>query len=129
MILIVEDHRDTAEALGRLLQKGGYECASTETGSSALARMRDAKPALIILDYMLPDMDGYQILRTVKSDPRLRDIPVIMYSAVLANAARSGAMEAGATRWISKGADAWGELLAAVRDLCPQSGQNPFADA
>jgi CheY-like chemotaxis protein len=80
-ILIVDDEFSIVETLGEILSWEGYGFASASNGQAGLEQARAHKPALILLDYMMPVMDGVQMLGSLRSDPDLRDIPVIMMTA------------------------------------------------
>ncbi len=77
-ILVVEDSRTQAELLRYLLEEHGYAVTTAADGKQAFSRVREVKPALIISDIVMPEMDGYELCQNIKSDPGLRDIPVIL---------------------------------------------------
>lgn len=81
MIYIVEDDASIRELEQYALQTNGYEASGCEDGASFWAALRNAAPELVILDVMLPDEDGYQILNKLRADPATRTIPVIMVTA------------------------------------------------
>lgn len=81
MIYIVEDDASIRELEQYALQTNGYEANGCEDGASFWAALRNAAPELVILDVMLPDEDGYQILNKLRGDPATRTIPVIMVTA------------------------------------------------
>lgn len=81
MIYIVEDDASIRELEQYALQTNGYEAMGCEDGASFWAALRNAAPELVILDVMLPDEDGYQILNKLRGDPATRTIPVIMVTA------------------------------------------------
>lgn len=81
MIYIVEDDASIRELEQYALQTNGYEARGCEDGASFWAALRTAMPDLVILDVMLPDEDGYQILTRLRADPATRAIPVIMVTA------------------------------------------------
>jgi len=81
MIYIVEDDASIRELEQYALQTNGYEANGCEDGASFWAALRTAMPDLVILDVMLPDEDGYQILTRLRADPATRAIPVIMVTA------------------------------------------------
>jgi len=81
MIYIVEDDASIRELEQYALQTNGYEANGCEDGASFWAALRTAMPDLVILDVMLPDEDGYQILTRLRTDPATRAIPVIMVTA------------------------------------------------
>lgn len=81
MIYIVEDDASIRELEQYALQTNGYEARGCEDGASFWTALRTAMPDLVILDVMLPDEDGYQILTRLRADPATRAIPVIMVTA------------------------------------------------
>ena len=78
MIYIVEDDASIRELEQYALQTNGYEAAGCEDAASFWAAMHQARPELVILDVMLPDEDGYQILSKLRDDPATQTLPVIM---------------------------------------------------
>ncbi|HAK88795.1 MAG: hypothetical protein A2077_02675 [Nitrospirae bacterium GWC2_46_6] len=82
LILVVEDDPSTSELLTLHLAQGGYRVAHVYNGDFAISRIREAKPFAVLLDVMMPGKDGWEILQELKSDPELKDIPVIMASVV-----------------------------------------------
>ncbi len=82
LILVVEDDPATAEVLTLYLAQGGYRVAHAYSGEEALNRIRELKPFSVLLDVMLPGKDGWEILQELKSDPELKDIPVIISSVI-----------------------------------------------
>jgi CheY-like chemotaxis protein len=80
-VLIVEDDVDIRETLGELLESAGYEIVRAANGLEALAAARRAPPDLIVLDLMMPVMDGWQFRSAQRRDPALASVPVIAISA------------------------------------------------
>jgi CheY-like chemotaxis protein len=81
-LLIVDDNEINRDVLARHLGRQGYTTAVAENGRQALEMIRAQKFGLLLLDVMMPEMNGYQVLQYLKTDPHLRDIPVIMISAL-----------------------------------------------
>src|SRR5947209_12839930 len=81
-LLIVDDNSMNHIMLPRYIPKLGYQAALTENGRQALEKLQGEPFDLVLLDVEMPEMDGYQVLEYIKADTRLRDIPVIMISAV-----------------------------------------------
>src|SRR5205814_10329493 len=77
VILVVDDHKDTCDALERLLKHKGYEATCVESADEAIRFLRRELPALIILDEMMPGMNGLELLHLLREDPRYDHIPVI----------------------------------------------------
>ena len=80
-LLIVEDDEDIAHLLAHSVRKAGFEAAVMLSGAGVLARLRESPPDLLLLDVMLPGLDGRDICRAVRKDPRTQSIPVIMITA------------------------------------------------
>jgi class 3 adenylate cyclase len=82
VILVVDDNADNRDMLARRLRRQGYEVLTADGGQAALDTLARAPVDLLLLDVMMPDIDGYAVLQRVKSDPALRDVPVVMISAL-----------------------------------------------
>lgn len=80
-ILIVDDEFGIVEALVDFLQDEGYRTAIALNGRQALEKMAEERPVLVLLDYMLPVMNGPAVLEAMKADSGLKDVPVVMMSA------------------------------------------------
>jgi CheY-like chemotaxis protein len=81
-VLVVDDHEPTGRAIARLISHAGYHGVHVDNGEAALRFMRGHRPALIVLDVMMPGMDGPEVLRRVREDPDTCELPVVMFSAV-----------------------------------------------
>jgi CheY-like chemotaxis protein len=81
-VLCVEDDPDMIEYISLILSRAGYEVIGADGGSEGLEAMRREKPDLILLDLMMPEMDGAEVLLRKKQDPSIRDIPVIALTAL-----------------------------------------------
>lgn len=101
-ILVIEDEEDIRELVSYNLLKEGYQVASTASGEEGLAAVKDCKPALILLDLMLPGMDGLQVCRTLRADEVTSSIPVVMLTAKGEEADIVKGLEAGADDYIVK---------------------------
>ena len=82
VILVVDDGEDNRDMLARRLRRQGYEVLTADGGRAALATLAGAPVDLVLLDVMMPDLDGYAVLERLKADPARRDIPVLMISAL-----------------------------------------------
>ncbi len=82
VVLVVDDIEANRDVLSRRLQRQGYEVARAENGRQALEKLRAEKFDLVLLDIMMPEMDGYEVLQRLKADDASRHIPVIMISAL-----------------------------------------------
>jgi len=108
-VLIVEDHEDTRSVLVHLMELDGYIAAGAGGGSEALVMMHEQRPSLVITDYNMPGMDGVALIEEIRRDARLRDVPVILFSAAFGDL-QSKAMRAGANAFVSKHSMDWAEL-------------------
>ncbi len=80
-ILVVDDEPSIASLVAQALKRKGYECSSAHDGDEALEVITQTHPDLVILDLMLPGMDGWEVCRRVKSDPELKNTPILMLTA------------------------------------------------
>ena len=81
-VLVIDDDREAREIIERFLKKDGFEVMTAASGEEGLRIAHRIKPATITLDVMMPDMDGWSVLRALQADPELRDIPVVIVSMV-----------------------------------------------
>ncbi len=81
-ILIVDDTVDNLNFLSRLLIERGYKVRAVKNGASALRAVEIQRPEIILLDIMMPDMDGYEVCRRLKENKNTREIPVLFISAL-----------------------------------------------
>ncbi|MBX9936724.1 MAG: response regulator [Burkholderiaceae bacterium] len=101
-ILVVDDEERNVKLLEVLLQAEGYATVSALNGREALAAAVSACPDLILLDIMMPDMDGFETVAQLKADPRTRQVPVIMVTALDDRDTKQRALLAGAEEFLSK---------------------------
>ena len=115
-LLIVDDEAQNRRLLEALLLPEGYRTLQASSGADALAMVRTAAPDLILLDVMMPDMDGHQVTRALKSNPATSNIPIILVTALNDREARLAGLNAGAEDFLSKPVDR-AELWLRVRNL------------
>lgn len=101
-ILLVEDEKDLVETVTLRLEANGYEVISAYDGFQGLEKAKRERPDLIILDLMLPKMDGYKVCGLLKADTRYNKIPVIMFTARAQESDRKMGKEVGAEVYITK---------------------------
>lgn len=101
-ILIVEDERDIVELLKYNLKQENFQVDAVRNGADALQRAVDFPPDLILLDLMLPEVDGLIVCRLLKNDPRTKKIPVVMLTAKIDEQDRVTGLELGADDYITK---------------------------
>lgn len=101
-ILVVDDDVDTLRLVGLMLQRQGYHIIAASSGRQALSMARSEEPDLIILDVMMPDMDGYEVTRRLRSDQVTATIPIIMFTAKSQIDDKVTGFEAGADDYLTK---------------------------
>ena len=101
-VLVVDDEADLVRILQFGLQSMGYQVETASDGQEGLKKAREMKPDIILLDLMLPKLDGYKVCRLLKFDERYKNIPIIILSARTQEGDQSLAMEMGANRFITK---------------------------
>jgi len=101
-ILLIEDEKDMAYAVSLQLEAKGYEIITACDGQEGLNKARAENPDLIILDLMLPKIDGYKVCRMLKFDNKYKDIPVILFTARAQDSDRKTGREVGADAYITK---------------------------
>jgi DNA-binding response OmpR family regulator len=101
-ILIVDDELDLLAVLRMGLQLEGFDVLEAADGDEGLRRARADRPDLVVLDLMLPRLDGYQVCRTLKFDPRFKNLPILILSARPGEQDRRLALEMGADDFIRK---------------------------
>lgn len=106
-VLLVDDSPDTRRFLTLLLKRWGYRVECAASGGEAIELVGQAVPDLIILDVMMPDMDGMEVLRRLRSEPSTSDVPVILHTAISDLTTRESARRQGATDfWVKAGTSA-----------------------
>ncbi len=81
-VLVVDDEFGVAEVLDAILTDEGYRVITATNGRQALARIAEQRPDLVLLDYMMPILDGVAVLRALAADPTARDLPIVVMSAL-----------------------------------------------
>lgn len=115
-VLCVDDEPQNLRLLEVLLAGNGYEVIKAENGRQALEIVRHQAVDIILLDIMMPEMDGFEVCRLLKSNEKYRNIPVIMITSLTSREDRIKGIDAGAEDFISKPFDV-GEVLARIRML------------
>lgn len=129
-ILLIEDQRDMRNNLGTILEMEGYEVLTADTGLKGLSLARQLLPQLIICDVMMPEMDGFSVLRSIRQDSSMAHIPFIFLTAKGEKCDLRMGMNLGADDYLTKPVTA-AELLSAVQarllreQLRPQAGFCP----
>ncbi|OGC23271.1 DNA-binding response regulator [candidate division WOR-1 bacterium RIFOXYB2_FULL_42_35] len=121
-ILIVEDEKDIVEVIEYNLKKEGFKVSKAFDGKKGLKLAQDKRPALIILDLMLPELDGLEVCKKLKGDVRTAEIPVIMLTAKGSEIDRILGLELGADDYITK-PFSLRELIARVKAILKRCSQ------
>jgi DNA-binding response OmpR family regulator len=115
-VLVIEDEPNISEAIRFILTRDGWQVEVEADGFAALERLRDAPPDALILDLMLPDMDGFEVLRSLRAQDATRHLPVLMLTAKGQTADRELAAQLGVTRFMTK-PFANAEVVAALQSM------------
>jgi two-component system, OmpR family, alkaline phosphatase synthesis response regulator PhoP len=123
-VLIVEDDPDIADLIRRYLQKDGFEVDVRGSGRDALTAIGAQPPDVLVLDLMLPQVNGLEICRMVRSDEKTASIPIIMVTARADESERIAGLDLGADDYLAKPFSP-GELVARVRALIRRTARTP----
>ncbi len=115
-IVIVEDEPDTAEMFAEMMRLSGHHVLKSYGGTPAIALISHELPDVVVLDVMMPDLSGLEVLRFIRRDPRLEQIPVIVVSAKSLPSDIKDGLDAGADVYLTKPV-AFQDLNAAVRKV------------
>jgi pilus assembly protein CpaE len=127
-ILVVDDDSSTLRLIGYMLERGGFQVQLAGDGEDGLAKVLRQPPDLVVLDVMMPGLNGYQVCERLRTDPRTAHIPVIILTARSQRIDQQTALEAGADLYLSKPVSPT-ELLGKVNDLLYRSPHVPPAAA
>ena len=101
-ILIIDDDLDTLRLVGLMLQRQGYQITAATNGQQGLEKAFEDKPNLILLDVMMPDMDGYEVARRLRASPETVDVPIMMFTAKTQLDDKVTGFEVGADDYLTK---------------------------
>jgi chemosensory pili system protein ChpA (sensor histidine kinase/response regulator) len=122
LVLVVDDSITVRRVTQRLLLREGYRVALAIDGLQALERLQEELPAVVLTDIEMPRMDGFDLARNIRSDQRMRDLPIIMITSRIADKHRQHAVELGVNNYLGKPYPE-DELLALVRHYCSTQAQ------
>ena len=124
-ILLIEDDKFLRELIIQKLGKEGYEVVEAAEGETGLAKMKEEKPNLVLLDLILPGIDGFEVLSRIKKDPSLVQIPVIILSNLGQRDDMEKGIALGARDYLIKAHFTPGEIVEKIRaTLQPQKAQS-----
>ena len=126
-ILVVDDEADVLDLVCINLRTAGFTVVTAENGSSALAKARSERPDLILLDIMLPEMNGLEICKTLKREPATASIPIIMLTAKSEEVDRVVGLELGADDYVPKPFSPR-ELVLRVKSVLRRGQEKPTTD-
>src|SRR5688572_9705566 len=119
-ILVVDDEADALEPMVFHLKGAGYDVVTATDGPSALRKVKDTTPDLIILDLIIPRLDGLEVCKLLKRDPMTSNIPIIMLTARSSEIDRVVGLEMGANDYVTK-PFSFRELLLRIRSILKRS--------
>jgi chemosensory pili system protein ChpA (sensor histidine kinase/response regulator) len=102
LVMVVDDSITMRKVSSRVLERNNFEVVTAKDGVDALERMVDRVPDLMLLDIEMPRMDGYELATTMKADPRLANVPIIMITSRTGDKHRQRAMDIGVDRYLGK---------------------------
>lgn len=115
-VLLAEDEPNIVESISFLLKREGFNVVVTNDGRSALETAISQQPDVMVLDLMLPEMDGYEVLRNLRANPVVKELPVLMLTAKGQKIDRETAIECGANLFMTKPFSN-ADIIAAVNSL------------
>lgn len=124
-ILVVEDEEILLTALSEELQQGGYDVLGAADGEEGLVKVKDYKPDLILLDLVMPKMDGMTVLKRLKDDSATRDIPVVILTNLSDYERISEALSLGAKDYLVKANYSLNDLMDKIKTVLSRSGVAP----
>lgn len=101
-ILVVDDEPETTEMIAEMMRLSGYQVIKAYGGLQTLKLIVNQKPDAVVLDWMMPDLSGLDVLKSMRKDPRLADIPVILVSAKTMPEDIDAGLNAGASYYLTK---------------------------
>ena len=119
-ILIVDDNTDLLTVLRLGFSKSGFVVRTADNGVDALKKVRSFAPDLILLDLIMPEMDGFAVCETLKKNPATADIPIVVLSGLSSQLSRFAGLESGADEYLTKPFN-FSEVLARVKGVLEHS--------
>ena len=124
-ILIVEDAQDQLELFAKTFRRAGFDVYGAHDGGHAMDRVRDVKPDVILLDQMMPEVDGTTFLQNLRRFPKYKNVPVILVTGITDKQLKSKASQLGVTDVLVKGSFHVKDLIELVRQRAAGKGTEP----
>ena len=122
-IVLIDDDLDTLRLVSLMLRRQGYDITAATSGQEGLDKVFEVNPDLILLDVMMPDMDGYEVARRLRGKPETVDIPILMFTAKTQLDDKVSGFESGVDDYLTKPTHP-SELQAHVKALLARSSQS-----
>lgn len=122
-VLMADDDKMLIDMYKERLELAGYNITTCANGEEALAKIREIKPDIVLLDIMMPKVNGYETLASLKSDPQTKDIPVVMLSALMRDFNREKAVEAGADDYLIKSEAMPADVITKIEQILTKYGK------
>ena len=122
-VLIVDDDVDGCRPLARLLEVVGHRPFFVHDGRAALSMLDQLRPDMILLDVMMPGLDGFEVLKLIRAHPRHSKLPVVVYSALADQESRDAALNNGAQCYLVKSKADFEEIRSCIESNLPDAGQ------
>jgi DNA-binding response OmpR family regulator len=126
-VLVIEDEPLLSEMITKSLKLEGYQVESAVTGEDGLKKVRELNPDLVLLDVLLPKIDGWEVLTRLRDDSKTRDLPIIMLTALADERSKVQGLRGGADDYVTKPFSAL-ELMARVEAILKRMGRPPYRD-
>ena len=120
-ILSVEDDKFLSSLVARKLSAAGFVMSHASNGEDALRMIKEDKPALVLLDILLPEMSGFEVLEKIKSDPIMKDTPVILFSNLGQREDVDKGLKLGAAKFIIKATVVLDDIVKEIKDFLDNS--------
>lgn len=125
-ILVIDDHPETLSIIQRVLQQQGYQVLGARSGFRGLTLAESENPDLVMVDGMMPEMDGWEVCRRLRATPKLAKIPIIMFTAVDEAEQKLAGFDAGADDYLTKPTEP-DELVERVKTILDNRTPNATA--
>ena len=101
-VMIVDDSVTVRKVTSRLMERQGWDVVTAKDGMDAMSQLQDIYPDIVLLDIEMPRMDGFEVLRSVRRDERLKDLPIIMITSRTGEKHQQQALDLGVNRYLGK---------------------------